>query len=92
MVSRGENKFVIYPIYFDKTITKNSGRKVNLKNAVEKPNIEDIIKAAKALGYNPVLEKESSHPSKPWIKVGRILVDKKDSKSKILNSISKFLK
>jgi len=92
MVSRGENKFVIYPIYFDKTVTKFLGRKVSLKNAVEKPNIEDIAKAAKSLGLNPVLEKESAHPSHPWRKEGRILVDKKDSKSKILVSISKFLK
>ena len=92
MVSRGDNKFVIYPIYFDKTFSKLSGRKVSLKNAVEKPNIEDIAKAAKSLGLNPILEKESAHPSHPWRKEGRILVDKKNSKSKILVSISKFLK
>ncbi len=92
MVSRGENKFVIYPIYFDKTVSRFSGRKVSLKNAIEKPNIEDIVKAAKSLGLNPVLEKESAHSSYPWRKEGRILVDKKNSKSKILVSISKFLK
>ena len=62
MVSRDEKKFVIYPIYFDKTISKISGRKVSLKNAVEKPNIEEISKAAKSLGLNPVLEKEVTHP------------------------------
>lgn len=92
MVSRGDNKFVIYPIYFDKSVSKFSGRKVSLKNAVEKPNIEDISKAAKSLGLNPVLEKESAHPLHQWRKEGRILVDKKNSKSKILVSISKFLK
>jgi len=92
MVSRGDSKFVIYPIYFDKTVSKFSGRKVSLKNAVEKPNIEEIVKAAKSLGLNPVLEKETSHPFQPWRKEGRILVDKKYSKSKILVSISKFLK
>jgi len=92
MVSRGENKFVIYPIYFDKTVSKLIGRKVSLKNAVEKPNVEDIAKAAKSLGLNPAIEKNSAHPSHPWQKEGRILVDKKDSKSKILVSISKFLK
>jgi len=92
MVSRGENKFVIYPIYFDKTISKLSGRKVSLKNAVEKPIIDDIAKAAKSLGLNPVIEKDSTHPSHPWRKEGRILVDKKGSKSKILVNISKFLK
>jgi len=92
MVSRGENKFVIYPIYFDKTVSKLSGRKVSLKNSVEKPNIDDIAKAAKSLGLNPVLEIETTHPFYPYRKEGRILVDKKESKSKILISISKFLK
>ena len=91
MVSRGEEKFVVYPIYFDKSVSKFSGRKVSLKNAVEKPNIEDIAKAAKSLGLNPILEKDIPHPSRPWRKEGRVLVDKKDTKSKILVQISKFL-
>ncbi len=92
MVSKTDNKFVLYPVYFDKTISKSSGRKICLKNAVEKPNIEDIAKAAKSLGLNPILEKESAHPLNPWQRDGRILVDKKYSKNKILVSISKFLK
>jgi signal recognition particle subunit SRP19 len=92
MVSKGENKYIVYPIYFEKSVSKFSGRKVSLKNAVEKPSFEDIAKAAKSLGLNPVLEKEVAHPSHPWRKEGRILVDKKNSKSKILASISKFLK
>jgi len=92
MVSKQENKFVIYPIYFDKTISRASGRKVSLKNAVEKPNINDILKATKSFGLNPILENEVAHPFRQWQKEGRILVDKKDSKSKILVSISKFLK
>jgi len=92
MVSRGESKFVIYPIYFDKTVSRFSGRKISLKNAVEKPNIDEIANATKSLGLNPVIEKESAHPIHPWLKNGRILVDKKDTKSKILVSISKYLK
>jgi len=88
MVSKGEDKYVVWPIYFDKSVSRLSGRKISKKNAVDKPNIEDIIKAAKSLGLNPVLEKESAYPSKHWKKEGRILVDKKDSKSKILKQIA----
>jgi len=91
MVSRGEEKYVIYPIYFDKSVSRIAGRKVSKKFAVEKPNIENISKAAKSLGLNPVLEKDIPHPSRTWKKEGRILVDKKDSKSKILVQISKKL-
>ena len=91
MVSRGEEKYVVYPVYFDKTLAKREGRKVSLKNAIEKPTIEDIAKAAKYLGLNPVIEKESTHPSKHWKKEGRILIDKKDSKIKLLRQISNRL-
>ena len=89
MVSRGEEKYVVYPIYFDKSVSRLSGRKVSKKNAVDKPTIENISKAAKSLGLNPVLEKETAHPSRNWKKEGRILVDKKDTKNKILTQIAK---
>jgi len=91
MVSRGEEKYVIYPIYFDKNVSRLAGRRVPKKYAVEKPNIEDIAKAAKSLGLNPVVEKNSSHPSKPWKKNGRVLIDKKDKKSKLLKQIASRL-
>jgi len=91
MVSRGEDKYVIWPIYFDKSVSRIHGRKVSKKYAKDKPKIEDISKAAKSLGLNPVLEKDSSHPSNHWKKQGRILVDKKDSKVKLLNQIANRL-
>jgi len=91
MVSRGEEKYVIYPIYFDKNVSRLAGRRVSKKYAVEKPNIEDIAKAAKSLGLNPVVEKNCSHPSKPWKKNGRVLIDKKDKKGKLLRQIASRL-
>ena len=91
MVSKDEEKLVIWPIYFDKSISKLDGRKVSKKLAVEKPSIDNILKAAKSLGLNPILEKETSYPSKHWKKEGRILIDKKDRKSKILNQIASSL-
>jgi len=91
MVSRDEDKYVIWPVYFDKNISRLSGRKISKKHAVEKPSIEDISKAAKSLGLNPVLEKDVAYPSRPWKKDGRILVDKKGSKSKLLVQIANRL-
>jgi len=91
MVSRGEEKYVIYPIYFDKNVSRLAGRRVSKKYAVEKPNIEDIAKAAKSLGLNPVVEKNCSHPSRPWKKNGRVLIDKKDKKGKLLRQIASRL-
>ena len=91
MVSRGENKYVVWPIYFDKSISRSSGRKVSLKNAIEKPSIDNIAKAAKALNLNPIIENNSNHPSRNWKKDGRILIDKKDKKPKLLRQISNIL-
>ena len=91
MVSRGEDKYVIWPVYFDKSLSRFKGRKISKKYAIEKTSIEDISKAAKSLGLNPVLEKSASHPSRPFKKEGRVLVDKKDAKSKLLVQISKRL-
>ena len=91
MVSRGEDKYVVWPIYFDKSVSKLGGRKVSKKQAVEKPSIEDISKAAKSLGLNPVLEKDCAHPSRYWKNEGRVLIDKKDSKSKLLAKIANRL-
>ena len=91
MVSRGEDKYVIYPIYFDKLISRQNGRKVAKKYSVDKPDIMNILKAAKSLKLNPILEKEVIYPSRPWKKEGRILVDKKDSKVNILRQISNLI-
>ncbi len=87
MVSRGEDKYVIWPIYFDKSVSKVKGRKVPIRNSVEKPSIDAIVKAAKSLGLNPVIEKDCAYPSRHWKKEGRILIDKKDLKSKLLKQI-----
>jgi len=91
MVSRDEDKYVVWPIYFDKSVSKLGGRKISKKHAVEKPSLENIAKAAKSLGLHPVLEKNCAHPSKHWKKEGRILVDKKEPKSKILLQIANKL-
>ena len=91
MVSRGEDKYVVYPIYFDKYLAKSQGRKVSKKHAVEKPTIEDIAKAAKSLGLNPVIENNSSHSFRHWKKEGRLLIDKKDTKPNLLRQIANRL-
>lgn len=91
MVSKGDNKYVLWPIYFDKSVSRRSGRKIPKNKAVEKPLIENISKAAKSLGLNPVIEKNFSHPSKHWKKEGRILIDKKMSKFELLKQIANRL-
>ncbi len=91
MVSRDEEKFVLWPSYFDKTRSRLQGRRVSKKHAIEKPTTEAIAKAAKSLGLNPVVEKERAYPADHWKKNGRVLVDKKTAKSKLLVQIANRL-
>ncbi len=88
---REDDKFIIYPLYFDKLATKNDGRRIPKKYCIEKPTVADLSKAAKAAGLNPLIENEKAHPLRHWRKEGRILVDKKGSKQELLHQISKFL-
>ena len=60
--------------------------------AVRDPKAEDIEKAAKVLGLNPILEPKATYSKQPWKPIGVILVDKKGSKTKIINDIAEELK
>ena len=91
MVSRNEPKYVIYPLYFDSSLSRVNGRKLGKKHTVEKPTAEAIAKAAGSLGLHPHLEKDRAHPSTPWRKEGRVIVDKKGPKTKLLIQIANRL-
>lgn len=91
MSNRSDNGFIIYPVYFDKTVSKNFGRRLNKKYCTEKPTVNQLSKAAKAAGIHHSLESEKAHSAQPWKKDGRLIVAKKGSKQEILYKISKFL-
>lgn len=88
MVSKDEEKYVVWPHYFDRTLSRNHGRKVAKKHAVDKPTSETVAKAAKSLGLHPVFEKNAVHPARQWKKQGRVIIDKKESKQKLLVQIA----
>ncbi len=88
MVSRNEQKYVVYPLYFDSSVSRFKGRKVDKKNSVEKPTVEAIAKAAGSLGLHPQIEKDRAHPSTPWRKEGRVTIDKKGPKARLLLQIA----
>ena len=91
MVSRDDNTYVIYPLYFDKSISRLNGRRVPKKYAIEKPSLESITKAAKFLKLSPVVQKDAAHPLRPWKKDGRLLINKKESKRSLVLQIAKLL-
>lgn len=82
---------MIWPIYIDATASRKQGRKISRERAVKNPTADDIVKAAKKLGLNPVKE-EKSYPKRWWRREGRVLVDKKERKMSILVKIAENVK
>lgn len=89
-----KDKFVIWPIYFDAARSREDGRMVSLKDAVNEPDLDMIITASIKSGLKPEIEREKKHP-KTWHQAevaGRILVAKNGSKSAILKRIAGSIK
>jgi signal recognition particle subunit SRP19 len=89
---RGKGKLRIWPVYFDTNYSRGEGRRVPRSKAVRDPKAEDIEKAAKRLGLNPILEPAATYSKHPWKPIGVVLVDKKGSKTWVINGIAEELK
>lgn len=91
MPSKTENKFVIYPEYFDAKLSKSEGRKIPKKLAIQDPNVETIEAIAKKMNLNPLIE--DKHYSKNWFeKRKRVVIDKKGKKLELIKKIAEELK
>lgn len=88
---REDNRYIIYPIYFDSSVSHKDGRRVSKKLGVEKPDNVRIAKAAKNLGFNPTIEEDCAHPKRHWKQEGRVLIDKKQSKQSMITQIANSL-
>jgi signal recognition particle subunit SRP19 len=92
MVSRDGNRLMLWPEYFDKTLTKDQGRRVPLKLAVNNPTLEEIAKASKRLKLIPKIESNKSYPGRWWRKSGRVLIRSKVKKTKIIRQVAIIIK
>jgi signal recognition particle subunit SRP19 len=89
---RGRGKLRVWPVYFDASLSRGEGRRVPRSKAIRDPKAEEIAKAAKKLGLNPILEPAATYSKQPWRPIGVVLVDKKGSKTRIINDIAEELK
>jgi len=85
------DKWVLWPIYFDVDASRLEGRKVSKELAIKNPTVDEIFKAAKKLGLNPIKE-EKAYPKRWWRKEGRVLVEKKGRKTEIIRKIAEYIK
>ena len=89
---RGKGKLRIWPAYFDVGYSRGEGRRVPRDKATRAPKAEDIETVAKKLGLNPILQLGKAYSKQPWKNTGVILVDKKGSKTEIINKIAGSLR
>ena len=83
---------VIWLDYFNKTLPKSKGRKIQKEKCVFDPSLKELSEAAKAAGLDITESNEKvRHPRRPFVRSGYIVLPKGSSKTKILYKISEKL-
>lgn len=90
MVSRGDDKYVLYPVYFDREEPRPL-RRVPREIAVHGPTADQVAKACTKLRLKPVIERDQHHPSRWDEAKGRVLVPVRGSKEVLLRQIGEAL-
>lgn len=91
-MAKEDRPIVLYPAYFDLARSRDQGRRVAKRWAVETPTAAEIAAAAKALGLQPEVEEGKSFPSTPWRKEGRVLVRADYFKTSIVQKVAQRMK
>jgi signal recognition particle subunit SRP19 len=82
-----EGRTVIWPSYIDSQVPRSRGRKVSLSHAVPAPTVDEIVRAARELGLDPVVE-EKPYP-RLWYQVrARVVVAKRFGRTGTIRAIA----
>ncbi len=80
---------VIWLDYFNKTLTKKMGRRIQREKSVFDPSLKELIEASKAAGFEPSESSDQVRfPRRPYVRSGYIVVPKEKSKIKIIRKIA----
>ena len=83
---------VIWLDYFNKTLPRNKGRRLAKEKCIFDPSLKELIDAAKAAGLEPTeTEDQVRFPKRPYVRSGYIVLEKKSTKTSIMNQISEKL-
>jgi len=83
---------VIWLDYFNKTLPRAKGRRLEKNNCIFDPSLKELIDATKAAGFE-ISESDDKvrFPKRPYVRSGYVVLPKGSSKTKILNKISEKL-
>ena len=83
---------VIWLDYFNKTLPRAKGRRLEKEKCIFDPSLKELSDAAKAAGFEITeTEEKVRYPRRPFVRSGYIVLPKGSSKTNILNKISQKL-
>jgi len=83
---------VIWLDYFNKTLPRSKGRRLEKEKCVFDPSLKELSEAAKAAGFEiSETEEKVRYPRRPFVRSGYIVLPKGSSKTSILKKISEKL-
>jgi len=87
---KGE-RVIIWPSYLDASLPRSRGRRLSLQSAIRSPRIDEIVKAARQLGLDPIVE-DRDYPRRWWADKRRVIVLKRGSKLETLKAIAEEIR
>lgn len=87
-----EKAIVLWPSYFDLRVSREAGRRVPKREAIETPTANMIFEAVKTLGMDCILELDKSYPRFWYRREGRVLVEPKLTKKELVTKVAAKLK
>jgi signal recognition particle subunit SRP19 len=83
---------VIWLDYFNKTLPRAKGRRLEKEKCVFDPSLKELSDAAQLAGFEITeTEEKVRYPKRPYVRSGYIVLPKGSSKTIILNKISQKL-
>jgi len=83
---------VIWLDYFNKTLPRSKGRKLEKEKCIFDPSLKELSDAVEAAGIQITETSDKVRfPRRPYVRSGYVVVSKGSSKTKILNKISEKL-
>ena len=91
---RSRKPFLIFwPQYFDAKRSRSNGRRLPRKFAIDKVNLEEIVNAAKKLGYDAEIERGYRYSRTWWDDPGRVIINTQGKKkTKVLIELAKEIR
>ena len=83
---------VIWLDYFNKTLPRNKGRRLQKEKCIFDPSLNELVDASKAAGLE-IKESDDKvrYPKRPYVRSGYVILPKNMAKTKLLEKISEKL-